>query len=76
MTRTTFITTLAVLAILAGADRVAWSQETLKVAIPQRGACLRDQRCAQLTLFGSAWLVRMAGIELGQRSERCFNRAP
>src|SRR5215472_8140899 len=38
MTRTTFITTLAVLAIMAGGGRVAFSQETLKVAIPQRGA--------------------------------------
>src|SRR5262245_64707489 len=38
MTRATFITTLAALAIVTGAGGVAWSQETLKVAIPQRGA--------------------------------------
>ena len=38
MTRATLITTLAALAIITGAGSVAWSQETLKVAIPQRGA--------------------------------------
>src|SRR5205809_5960717 len=31
-------TVLAALALLVGAERGAWSQETLKVAIPQRGA--------------------------------------
>ena len=38
MTRATLITTLAALAIITGAGGVARSQETLKVAIPQRGA--------------------------------------
>src|SRR6266700_4213902 len=31
-------TVLAALALVVGAERGAWSQETLKVAIPQRGA--------------------------------------
>src|SRR5262245_28164978 len=38
MTRATLITTFAALAMITGAGGVAWSQETLKVAIPQRGA--------------------------------------
>jgi ABC-type nitrate/sulfonate/bicarbonate transport system substrate-binding protein len=38
MPRASLITTLAALAIVAGAGHAAWSQETLKVAIPQRGA--------------------------------------
>ena len=38
MTRARFITALCVLAIVAGATGKARSQETLKVAIPQRGA--------------------------------------
>jgi NitT/TauT family transport system substrate-binding protein len=38
MPRASLITTLAALAIIAGAGHPAWSQETLKVAIPQRGA--------------------------------------
>src|SRR5262249_31264327 len=38
MTRARFITALCVLAIIAGATGKARSQETLKVAIPQRGA--------------------------------------
>ncbi|MFL6834071.1 MAG: ABC transporter substrate-binding protein [Xanthobacteraceae bacterium] len=38
MPRASLITTLAALAIVAGAGQAAWSQETLKVAIPQRGA--------------------------------------
>lgn len=38
MMRAKLVAALAVLAITAGTGRVAWSQETLKVAIPQRGA--------------------------------------
>ncbi len=38
MPRASLITMLAALAILSGAGQAAWSQETLKVAIPQRGA--------------------------------------
>ena len=38
MPRASLITMLAALAIIAGAGQAAWSQETLKVAIPQRGA--------------------------------------
>src|ERR1700751_1025932 len=38
MTRARLLATLAALAIVAGAPRGAYSQETLKVAIPQRGA--------------------------------------
>src|SRR5262249_19101374 len=40
--------------------------------MPQGNACLGDQRCAQLAVFGGG---RMAGVEFGQRSERCFKRA-
>ena len=38
MTRARLLATLAALAIVAGAPRGAYSQETLKVALPQRGA--------------------------------------
>ena len=38
MTRTKLIAAVCTLAIAAGAGSDAWSQETLKVAIPQRGA--------------------------------------
>src|SRR5262245_65331280 len=38
MTRARFITALCALAMVAGAASKAHSQETLKVAIPQRGA--------------------------------------
>jgi NitT/TauT family transport system substrate-binding protein len=38
MTRTKLIAAVCTLAIAVGADSDAWSQETLKVAIPQRGA--------------------------------------
>jgi NitT/TauT family transport system substrate-binding protein len=38
MPRASLITTLAALVIIAAAGQAAWSQETLKVAIPQRGA--------------------------------------
>ena len=38
MPRASLITTLAALTMIAAAGQGAWSQETLKVAIPQRGA--------------------------------------
>ena len=60
MTRTTFITTLAVLAIMAGSGRVAWSQETLKVAIPQRGAW--DAGVAELGQRGG--IFKKHGLDL------------
>src|SRR6516162_9880958 len=43
--------------------------------MPQRDACLRDQRWVQLAVLGSGCLARVIGVELGQRSERCFKRA-
>ena len=60
MTRTTFITTLAVLAIMAGGGRVACSQETLKVAIPQRGAW--DAGVAELGQRGG--IFKKHGLDL------------
>ena len=60
MTRTTFITTLAVLAIMAGSGRVACSQETLKVAIPQRGAW--DAGVAELGQRGG--IFKKHGLDL------------
>src|SRR5256886_468322 len=62
MTRTTFITTLAVLAIMVGADRVAWSQETLKVAIPQRGAW--DAGVAELGQRGGIFKKHGLNLEI------------
>ena len=60
MTRTTFITTLAVLAIMAGSGRVACSQATLKVAIPQRGAW--DAGVAELGQRGG--IFKKHGLDL------------
>src|SRR2546430_5372937 len=62
MTRTTFITTLAVLAIMVGADRVAWSQGTLKVAIPQRGAW--DAGVAELGQRGGIFKKHGLNLEI------------
>src|SRR5215831_13707129 len=60
MTRATFITTLAALAIITGAGGVAWSQETLKVAIPQRGAW--DAGVAELGQRGG--IFKKHGLDL------------
>ena len=60
MTRAIFIVTLAALAIIAGADRVAWSQESLKVAIPQRGAW--DAGVAELGQRGG--IFKKHGLDL------------
>jgi NitT/TauT family transport system substrate-binding protein len=60
MTRATFITTLAALAIITDAGGVAWSQETLKVAIPQRGAW--DAGVAELGQRGS--IFKKHGLDL------------
>src|SRR5215475_4622282 len=62
MTKTRFITTLAVLAIVAGAGRVAWSQETLKVAIPQRGAW--DAGVAELGQRGGIFKKHGLNLEI------------
>ena len=62
MTRTTFITMLAALAIMAGAGRVAWSQETLKVAIPQRGAW--DAGVAELGQRGGIFKKHGLNLEI------------
>src|SRR5215467_7940486 len=60
MTRVTLITTLAALAIITGAGGVAWSQETLKVAIPQRGAW--DAGVAELGQRGG--IFKKHGLDL------------
>ena len=62
MTRTTFITTLAVLAIMAGSGRVACSQATLKVAIPQRGAW--DAGVAELGQRGGIFKKHGLDVEI------------
>ena len=53
-------TVLAALALLVGADRGAWSQETLKVAIPQRGAW--DAGVAELGQRGG--IFKKHGLDL------------
>jgi len=60
MTRATFITMLAALAIVTGAGGVAWSQDTLKVAIPQRGAW--DAGVAELGQRGG--IFKKHGLDL------------
>jgi NitT/TauT family transport system substrate-binding protein len=60
MTRATLITTLAALAIITGAGGVARSQETLKVAIPQRGAW--DAGVAELGQRGG--IFKKHGLDL------------
>src|ERR1700747_3518748 len=62
MMRTTFITTLAVLAIMAGSGRAAWAQETLKVAIPQRGAW--DPGVAELGQRGGIFKKHGLNLEI------------
>src|ERR1700730_10356891 len=62
MTRTAFITMLAVLAIMAGSGRVAWSQETLKVAIPRRGAW--DAGVAELGQRGGIFKKHGLNLEI------------
>jgi NitT/TauT family transport system substrate-binding protein len=51
---------LAALALVVGADRGAWSQETLKVAIPQRGAW--DAGVAELGQRGG--IFKKHGLDL------------
>ena len=53
-------TGLVALALLVGADRGAWSQETLKVAIPQRGAW--DAGVAELGQRGG--IFKKHGLDL------------
>ncbi len=53
-------TVLAALALLVGTDRGAWSQETLKVAIPQRGAW--DAGVAELGQRGG--IFKKHGLDL------------
>ena len=53
-------TVLAALALLVGAERGAWSQETLKVAIPQRGAW--DAGVAELGQRGG--IFKKHGLDL------------
>ena len=60
MTRANLVATLAVLAIVVGAGRGAWSQETLKVAIPQRGAW--DAGVAELGQRGG--IFKKHGLDL------------
>ncbi len=60
MTRARLLATLAALAIVAGAPRGAYSQETLKVAIPQRGAW--DAGVAELGQRGG--IFKKHGLDL------------
>src|SRR5947199_8815388 len=53
-------TVLAALALVVGAERGAWSQETLKVAIPQRGAW--DAGVAELGQRGG--IFKKHGLDL------------
>ena len=53
-------TVLAALALVVGADRAAWSQDTLKVAIPQRGAW--DAGVAELGQRGG--IFKKYGLDL------------
>ena len=53
-------TVLAALALVVGADRAAWSQDTLKVAIPQRGAW--DAGVAELGQRGG--IFKKHGLDL------------
>src|SRR5215471_10999233 len=62
MTRVTLITTLAALAITTGTGGVAWSQETLKVAIPQRGAW--DAGVAELGQRGGIFKKHGLNLEI------------
>src|SRR5262249_15629564 len=62
MTRANLIATLAVLAIVVGAGRGAWSQETLKVAIPQRGAW--DAGVAELGQRGGIFKKHGLNLEI------------
>ena len=62
MTRANSIATLAVLAIVVGAGRGAWSQETLKVAIPQRGAW--DAGVAELGQRGGIFKKHGLNLEI------------
>jgi NitT/TauT family transport system substrate-binding protein len=56
------IATLAVLSIVVGAGRGAWSQETLKVAIPQRGAW--DAGVAELGQRGGIFKKHGLNLEI------------
>ena len=60
MTRARLLATLAALAIVAGTPRGAYSQETLKVAIPQRGAW--DAGVAELGQRGG--IFKKHGLDL------------
>src|SRR5919197_6389430 len=60
MTRARLLAMLAALAIVAGAPRGAYSQETLKVAIPQRGAW--DAGIAELGRRGG--IFKKHGLDL------------
>ena len=62
MPRASLITMLAALAIIAGAGQAAWSQETLKVAIPQRGAW--DAGVAELGQRGSIFKKHGLNLEV------------
>jgi len=60
MTWPRWTTVLAALALVVGADRAAWSQDTLKVAIPQRGAW--DAGVAELGQRGG--IFKKHGLDL------------
>src|SRR6201987_2000828 len=62
MTRARLLATLAALAIVAGAPRGAYSQETLKVAIPQRGSW--DAGVAELGQRGGIFKKHGLNLEI------------
>ena len=62
MMRAKFVAALAMLAMTAGTGSVAWSQETLKVAIPQRGAW--DAGIAELGQRGGIFKKHGLNLEI------------
>ena len=52
------------------------SRCTTKCHSARLASATSDERRAQLTVFGSGCLAQIAGVELGQRGERRFKRAP
>src|SRR5262245_26461339 len=71
MTWPRWTTVLAALALVVGADRAAWSQDTLKVAIPQRGAW--DAGLAELGQRGG--IFKKHGLERRAARAHCAIQA-
>ena len=73
MTRAKLIAALCTFVLAAGAGSDAWSQETLKVAIPQRGAW--DAGVAELGQRGGIFKKRMGSISKSFTSRPARNRS-